>query len=254
MSIYMNVVYAKENGSNVAAIPEDGSVVDGVTYYSSSGFKSIESSGCNFWYHDSFGNQDASCFFDGYNSGDWKMGSDFSGTLSIVFEYKEAITPDKYYIVSGRDGLPDRNPESWTLYGSNDKDNWTKLDEQNCDFGENMLTPFSYSINPDSAYKYFKLEIKNTGGMELSEFYMSKGSSANTVEEVVSETLSIASPDGEDKRDYTFEGTNFDVLAYALYPTFDPNNYKTATSEQLKNWTLRKQFKRYTIRERGINQ
>lgn len=31
---------------------------------------------------------------------------------------------------------------------------------------------------------------------------------------------------------------NGEILAYALYPTFDPNNYKTATSEQLKNWTL----------------
>ena len=233
----MNVVYAKENGSNVAAIPEDGSVVDGVTYYSGSGFKSIESSGCNFWYHDSFGNQDASCFFDGYNSGDWKMGSDFSGTLSIVFEYKEAITPDKYYIVSGRDGLPDRNPESWILYGSNDKDNWTKLDEQNCDFGDNKLTPFSYSINPDSAYKYFKLEIENTGGMELSEFYMSKGSSANTVEEVVSETISTVSPNGdEDQHNYTFSGTKCSVVADWVFKNtygiaLNGSNYATFTAE-----------------------
>lgn len=31
---------------------------------------------------------------------------------------------------------------------------------------------------------------------------------------------------------------NGEILAYALYPTFDPNNYKKATSQQLKNWTL----------------
>ncbi len=31
---------------------------------------------------------------------------------------------------------------------------------------------------------------------------------------------------------------NGEILAYAVYPTFDPNNYKTATPQQLKNWTL----------------
>ena len=31
---------------------------------------------------------------------------------------------------------------------------------------------------------------------------------------------------------------NGEILAYAVYPTFDPNNYKTATAQQLKNWTL----------------
>ena len=29
-----------------------------------------------------------------------------------------------------------------------------------------------------------------------------------------------------------------EILAYAVYPTFDPNNYKKATPQQLKNWTL----------------
>ena len=31
---------------------------------------------------------------------------------------------------------------------------------------------------------------------------------------------------------------NGEILAYAVYPTFDPNNYKKATAQQLKNWTL----------------
>lgn len=31
---------------------------------------------------------------------------------------------------------------------------------------------------------------------------------------------------------------NGEILAYAVYPTFDPNNYKKATPAQLKNWTL----------------
>lgn len=31
---------------------------------------------------------------------------------------------------------------------------------------------------------------------------------------------------------------NGEILAYAVYPTFDPNNYKKATPQQLKNWTL----------------
>ena len=31
---------------------------------------------------------------------------------------------------------------------------------------------------------------------------------------------------------------NGEILAYAVYPTFDPNNYKKATPLQLKNWTL----------------
>lgn len=31
---------------------------------------------------------------------------------------------------------------------------------------------------------------------------------------------------------------NGEILAYSVYPTFDPNNYKKATPKQLKNWTL----------------
>ena len=31
---------------------------------------------------------------------------------------------------------------------------------------------------------------------------------------------------------------NGEILAYAVYPYFDPNNFKSATSFQIKNWTL----------------
>ena len=31
---------------------------------------------------------------------------------------------------------------------------------------------------------------------------------------------------------------NGEILAFAVYPTFDPNNYKNATPQQLKNWAL----------------
>ena len=31
---------------------------------------------------------------------------------------------------------------------------------------------------------------------------------------------------------------NGEILAYAVYPDYNPNNYKTASYEQLKNWTL----------------
>lgn len=31
---------------------------------------------------------------------------------------------------------------------------------------------------------------------------------------------------------------NGEILAYAVYPTYDPNNYRNATPEQIKNWTL----------------
>lgn len=31
---------------------------------------------------------------------------------------------------------------------------------------------------------------------------------------------------------------NGEILAYAVYPYYDPNNYKNATQQQIKNWTL----------------
>ena len=52
-----------------------------------------------------------------------------SNPVWVSFEVKDKVKVDRYQIVSANDS-PERDPKSWNLFGSNDGDEWTKIDSQ----------------------------------------------------------------------------------------------------------------------------
>lgn len=81
----------------------------------------------------------------------------------VVLSAQEAFSLKQYGYVSGEDtnSYIDRNPLAWKVYGSNDKQNWTLLDEKKNDWtmDDQNEQEFLFKINPKDNYKHYKFEF-----------------------------------------------------------------------------------------------
>lgn len=83
----------------------------------------------------------------------------------LVLEASEATYIEGFRWVTGGDSKSwkGRNPKEFTIYGSNDKTNWTPIYYQfDDDFSENLnLVTYTVYCNSKEQYKYFKLWVKD---------------------------------------------------------------------------------------------
>ena len=99
-------------------------------------------------------------FLGGYTNDFW---------MQQELSSEEIVT--MYTLTSGNDA-PDRDPQDWTLSGSNDGENWDELDSRTGESfdGRNQTKEFSFSN--ETAYRYYRLAITaNTGS---GDFQMSE--------------------------------------------------------------------------------
>ena len=101
---------------------------------------------------------------------------------SIVLDAGQQTSIVEYGLVTGDDtnAYPERNPVTWSVSGSNDKENWTTIDEQK----NNRSLPAEglqeYRFKPKAAgakgkFRYYRFEFsKMVGGtrIQLSEIYL----------------------------------------------------------------------------------
>ena len=100
---------------------------------------------------------------------------DMHGEIEVTFEFKRAHTIEAYMFRTGNDtaDYPDRNPDSWALYGrSNKTDEWTLIHE--VADGEDQMGPtnqlwYGFEVENPTEYKYYKFVFHNNGTMQLSE-------------------------------------------------------------------------------------
>lgn len=81
----------------------------------------------------------------------------------VTVTLKEARTVDYYYMTSANDE-GGRDPKTWKLYGSNDKSNWTVIDERGAESwgdnaDDNRKTRKEYQVYAPGAYRYYKLDV-----------------------------------------------------------------------------------------------
>jgi len=113
--------------------------------------------------------------FDGLYNTKW-LAFQNTGWLTYIFPGERAYVVTSYAITSGNDA-PDRDPDDWTLQGSNDGVNWDILDTQTGQAAgwtaRNETRTFDLSSNT-TAYKMYKLDvtkIRNPGAniIQISE-------------------------------------------------------------------------------------
>lgn len=111
--------------------------------------------------------------------------SNFSNAY-IVIEASNRIVLNGYTFTTGNDNATatGRNPKDWTLYGCNDYNTannsgtWTVISEVTNDtvMKDENYTSYSYDVDSNTKYKYFKLEITANQGnsfMQLGEIEFS---------------------------------------------------------------------------------
>ena len=105
---------------------------------------------------------------------------------------------DKEYVVNGiifatandNSGNPGRNPDTWTLSGSNDGSSWEVVAEgDEFDFEDTDFTYYTVSVNNDKAFSQYKFEVPSTlaNCFQVSELVLCGAEPAPVVEEVVEE-------------------------------------------------------------------
>ncbi|HWD03466.1 MAG TPA: GH92 family glycosyl hydrolase [Amycolatopsis sp.] len=81
-----------------------------------------------------------------------------------------------HYAISSANDFPGRDPQDWTLQGSNDAQSWTDLDRQSGQSFDARLQEHQYKLAaPSPAYRYYRLNVTRNHGddlMQISELLL----------------------------------------------------------------------------------
>ncbi|MBQ7365316.1 MAG: hypothetical protein IJW46_06935 [Clostridia bacterium] len=108
-----------------------------------------------------------------------KIGGNTTGTVTITFSLTKATTVTYYTFYTGGDTAqsPDRNPESWTLYGKVNEE-WVALSEikstatASTGLGATNASPYSYQVtNPKECTEY-KLVLVTGNAFQMNELLL----------------------------------------------------------------------------------
>lgn len=96
----------------------------------------------------------------------------------VVFKASHEVALKRYVFYTGNDtaSIADRNPKSWTLYGSNDYDesnkdgDWSEVHSVTDDTTMSAVNhfPYAFSFVNDTAYRYYKFEFSACGSQTAS--------------------------------------------------------------------------------------
>jgi hypothetical protein len=126
--------------------------------------------------YDSASNNNFSKAFDGNINTKFEGGNLAGNWLIIKTSDSQPHVVKSYAISTHDDGSwPNRAPKTWTLEGSNDKSNWTLIDQVTNDPIENKnYTTFTFKDHFNfNAYTYLRftmLTMKGTGWTQIAEF------------------------------------------------------------------------------------
>ena len=113
---------------------------------------------------------------DGQLSTKWCIDSPRQMPYTIVLDAGKQATFAEYGLVTGDDteAYPERNPVTWRVSGSNDKQEWTLLDHQKNtrSMGAENWQEYRFKFSSKGAYRYYRFEfIRMAEGtrLQLSE-------------------------------------------------------------------------------------
>lgn len=99
-----------------------------------------------------------------------------SNSVWVKYDSPIAVKVGRYSLTSAYNA-PDRDPVTWTLYGSNDEVSWDVLDMQQGQFFAGSYSTMEYPVQTDKAYKIFKIIVaEKSGYFQLSEWQLFEAS------------------------------------------------------------------------------
>lgn len=121
----------------------------------------------------------SSCLFDQNPDTKWCNTNVEQAREEIVFHTKEPVKAIQYSLTMANDheSNPNRVPDAWTLYGSNDKASWTAIDKGDAGDKNTLLSAknrekVTFSIMHRGEYQYYKLVFDTPGkeGVQFADF------------------------------------------------------------------------------------
>lgn len=114
----------------------------------------------------------------------------FTTGAEVIFTASKPYVLTNYVLGAANDA-PERDPSQWILEGSNDKENWTLIDEQSGQSFANRFQKRNFELSEgDTEYKYFRFNFNNTSGdiFQLAELELFVKADAPLTEFTVSST------------------------------------------------------------------
>ena len=135
-------------------------------------------------------NHEADDIFDGLFEttaiGSNKFGMN-SNTVDVYWKMDRAVTISAYvmYTANDTESIPERNPKSWTLYGSTDGENYVKIHSvRDGNLPVQNYAPTVFKFNNNKSYQYYRWSLEESvggGAFQLSELLLfSKQNPSNT--------------------------------------------------------------------------
>lgn len=99
------------------------------------------------------------------------------GPCVIEWTMIKPVTLSAYtvYTANDADNNPGRNPDDWTLYGSEDGENWVEIHSvKDAGLPTTNYTPTVYETENTAAYRYYRFTVEEVvgGGFQLSELLL----------------------------------------------------------------------------------
>lgn len=189
----------------------------------------------------------------------------------VIFKANEAIVPANYYLITGNDTGTNagRNWSSWKIYGANfasdeeatrDAEGWVLIDDtKDADMPAQNIAPmdFTFSENPTTAYKYFKIEVLAIADLDgthhqMAEFNFGKASESSSIAYTpiaAAEMNRLNDAEGPgrmlDGNVYTkwgsgvFDGGGTDWIIFKTSRPIKPEWYNYTTANDNATWTGR---------------
>lgn len=128
------------------------------------------------------GREGAAKVADGRKSTKWCIDEPNQMPYYVILSAGEQPIQLQEYIFTTADDTdmyPERNPCSWTVYGSNDKTNWKVVDEKhsNLRMGDLNEQEYFFPVKTKGTYRYFKFvfyEMQEGTRIQLSEIGLAK--------------------------------------------------------------------------------
>ena len=198
---------------------------------------------------------------DTYGNSKWCMA--FSGSAYVTWKYDVPMSVSSYSLFTGGDTHvnPGRNPQTWTLYGSDDGSAWEIVDVRVDDdtMGATSIGEYTFYLDkPSEAYLFFKLEItkiRDGNCLQIGEIVMHEAE-PQSIDFCGYQISQTTSPTYDVRFLSTISSDAYEAVGYQMIVTYqgktcDPYTYTTNTVYEKILGTADGVVEEYTAEELG---